>query len=83
MTEIRALPPGRHDTVLAQLGNREPSLLSEAQAVIEGIRAEKGYLNADVLQELDSLKPETRDYLLRIVEQKKETEAAYTTRSRI
>lgn len=70
----------RHIDVLSQLGDKEPSSQIENQAVNEHIRAEKGYLDLDVIQDLEALKPENRDYLLRLVEPKKQTEAAYTTR---
>jgi hypothetical protein len=66
--------------VFAQLGNREPSTLIEAQAVIENIRAEKGHLDEETSRELDKLPPRSRERLLRIVELKQETEAAYTTK---
>jgi hypothetical protein len=80
MTATHSFPVGKNDGVLAQLGDHEPRSQIEAQAVIEGIRAEKGYLGQDIFQDLNSLKPENREYLLRVVQQKKETEAAYTTR---
>jgi hypothetical protein len=66
--------------VFRQLGGREPANLTEAQAVIENIRAEKGYLDDKTLQELNILDARTKERLLRIINLKRETEAAYTTR---
>jgi hypothetical protein len=80
MEDANAYLVGRHTAVLAQLGDREPSTLLEAKAIIEGIRAEKGYLDADTMDDLSSIRAQSRDNILRIVEQKRETEAAYTKR---
>ena len=70
----------RHKDVLRRLGDREPSNAPEAQAVIERIRAEKGYLDEKTLHELNSISDESRQSILHIVELKRETEAAYTRR---
>ncbi|KAF2023979.1 hypothetical protein EK21DRAFT_118224 [Setomelanomma holmii] len=61
--------------VFEKLGDREPTTLEEAQAVIENISAEKGHLDKDTLRGLESLPPRSRERLLRIVELK----AKYTT----
>jgi hypothetical protein len=66
--------------VFRQLGDREPANLTEAQAVIENIRAEKGHLDDETLQELNILDARTKERLLRMINLKRETEAAYTTR---
>jgi hypothetical protein len=66
--------------VFRQLGDREPANLIKAQAVIENIRAEKGYLDNKTLQELNILNARTKDWLLRIINLKRETKAAHTTR---
>jgi hypothetical protein len=70
----------RHCDVFRQLSDREPVNSTEAQAVIENIRAEKGYLDDETLEELNTLGPRTKERLLRIINLKRETEAAYTTR---
>ncbi|KAH7082057.1 hypothetical protein FB567DRAFT_581505 [Paraphoma chrysanthemicola] len=70
---------GRLYEIYKQLGSREPSTVEEAQAVIEYIRAEKGHLDDGALRELDTVSPRTRERLLRIVQLKQESEAAYTT----
>ncbi|UPX10550.1 uncharacterized protein EKO05_0001202 [Ascochyta rabiei] len=70
---------GRLYDVYTELGTREPSTLEQAQAVIEYIRTEKGYLDKDILRELDTISPRNRERLLRIVQLKQESEAAYTT----
>ncbi|KAJ4318583.1 hypothetical protein N0V94_004361 [Neodidymelliopsis sp. IMI 364377] len=70
---------GRLYDVYKELGTREPSTLEQARAVIENIRAEKGHLDEDALRELDTISPRNREKLLRIVQLKQESEAAYTT----
>lgn len=71
---------GRLCDVFEKLGTREPSTLEQARAVIENIRAEKGHLDEDALRELETISPRNREKLLRIVQLKQESEAAYTTR---
>jgi hypothetical protein len=73
----------RHCDVFRQLGDREPINSTEAQAVVENIRAEKGHLDDESLQELNTLGPRTRERLLRIINLKRETEAVYTTKYNI
>ncbi|KAH8704618.1 hypothetical protein GQ44DRAFT_777898 [Phaeosphaeriaceae sp. PMI808] len=68
----------RHGEVFRKLGDKEPSTRVEAQAVIENIRAEKGYLDEETLQELSTLRQQSQDRLHRIIELKRQTEAAYT-----
>jgi hypothetical protein len=70
----------RHWGVFKQLSNREPTTAIEARAVVENIRAEKGHLDDQALQEVNTLSVPVRETLLRIVELKRETEAAYTTK---
>jgi hypothetical protein len=70
----------RHGDVLERLGDREPTTVLEAQAVIENIRAEKGYLDQETLQHLNGLPLRSRQSISRIIELKRETEAAYTKR---
>jgi hypothetical protein len=69
-----------HWDVFKQLGDREPTTAIEAQAVIENIRAEKGHLDDQAVQEVNTLSRPVRETILRIVELKRETEAAYTTK---
>lgn len=66
--------------MLAQLGDREPASLIEAQAVIENIRAEKGYLDSETLQDLRQISEQSQKKILNLAKLKRETEAAYTTR---
>lgn len=70
----------RHSEIYSNLGNREPQTSIEAQAVIEHIRAEKGHLDQESLDQLHTLSPHVEERLLRIVNAKRETEAAYTIR---
>lgn len=66
--------------IFRQLGDREPTTAVEAQAVIENIRAEKGHLDKEVVQELHTNSQRTQDVIFNIVKLKRETEAAYTTK---
>ncbi|KAF2107406.1 hypothetical protein BDV96DRAFT_653752 [Lophiotrema nucula] len=59
-------------------GDREPSSEFEAQAILKSIRAEKGYLDNETMKDLDLIRDRSRQNILRIVELKKETKAAYT-----
>jgi hypothetical protein len=70
----------RHCDVFRQLSDREPVNSTEAQAVIENIRAEKGHLDDELLEELNTLGPRSKERLLRIVNLKRVTEAEYTTK---
>ncbi|KAH7070360.1 hypothetical protein BKA63DRAFT_605622 [Paraphoma chrysanthemicola] len=70
---------GRLYEVYKQLGTREPSTPEQARAVIEYIRAEKGHLDDEALRELNTVSRRTRERLIRIVQLKQESEAAYTT----
>jgi hypothetical protein len=67
-----------HWDVFKQLGDREPTTAIEAQAFIENIRAEKGHLDDRAVQEVNTLSPQVRERILRIVESKREIEAKYT-----
>lgn len=71
---------GRHSDVFSRLGDREPSSFIEAEAVIENIRAEKGYLDEETLRDLHRISEQSRNKVLHLVRLKRETEAAYTTR---
>jgi hypothetical protein len=70
----------KHCEVFKELGDREPLNTIEAQAVIENIRAEKGHLDEETLREVHTLGSRIQERLLRIVQLKRETEAAYTTK---
>jgi hypothetical protein len=80
MTATGPFPVGRYTEVLEQLGDDEPSSLLETWAVIENIKLGKGYLDENVLQDLNTLRPETRETMFRFIEQTRKIEAAYTTR---
>ncbi|KAF2704317.1 hypothetical protein K504DRAFT_507325 [Pleomassaria siparia CBS 279.74] len=69
---------GRHCDVLKRLGDGEPSTLLEAEAVIEEIREEKGYLDSETIQHVNSIPNQSRDKVWRRIEKSKENEAAYT-----
>ena len=66
--------------IYKELGTREPSTLEQAQAISKNIRAEKGHLDEDALQELDTISLRNREKFLRIVQLKQESTAVYTTR---
>ncbi|KAH6212673.1 hypothetical protein HBI42_148920 [Parastagonospora nodorum] len=69
----------KHDNTFKRLGDREPATYLEAQSVVEHIRAEKGYLDAEVVRELHGNSRRTQEIIFNIVKLKRETEAAYTT----
>ncbi|KAH4095486.1 hypothetical protein HBH46_167370 [Parastagonospora nodorum] len=69
----------KHDDTFKRLGDREPATYLEAQSVVEHIRAEKGYLDAEVVRELHGNSRRTQEIVFNIVKLKRETEAAYTT----
>lgn len=71
---------GKLDSVLKQLGTNQPGTCLEAQAIVENIRIKKGYLDQDFLQDIKQLRPEHQRYILQSLEDKRATEAAYTTR---
>jgi hypothetical protein len=73
---VRSL--NKHCDVFRQLGDREPVNSLEAQAVIEKIREDKGYLDDEILRDLRKLDQRSHDRLLRMVKSNRETEAAYT-----
>ncbi|KAF2875580.1 hypothetical protein BDV95DRAFT_278391 [Massariosphaeria phaeospora] len=68
----------KYKEVLERLGDGEPTSALEAKAVIESIRADKGHLDDETLQDLQSIRDRSRQNILRIIELKRETEAAYT-----
>jgi hypothetical protein len=80
MSTVSSTTLGRHSEVFRRLGNDEPATTLQTQAVIENIRAEKGYLDDEILQDLHRIGQRSRERLLRIVQLKRETEAAYTTK---
>jgi hypothetical protein len=71
---------GRHWDVLKKLGDGEPSTFLEAQAVIESIRAKKGYLEPTTMQDVNNMPARSRQNIMHLIEDKIETEAAYTKR---
>jgi hypothetical protein len=70
----------KHGDTFKRLGDREPATYLEAQSVVEHIRAEKGYLDAEVVRELHGNSRRTQEIVFNIVKLKRETEAAYTTK---
>jgi len=70
----------KHADTFKQLGDREPTTGAEAQSIVEHIRAEKGYLDAEVKRELRGNSQRTQEIINNIVKLKRETEAAYTTK---
>lgn len=70
----------RHRAILDELGDREPTTIHEAQAILEDIRSGKGYLDQETLHHLSTMPARSRQQIERIVNTKKETEAAYTKR---
>jgi hypothetical protein len=70
----------KHKEVLEKLGDREPSTEFEAQAVLEGIRASKGYLGEETLQDIRMLRESSRQDIQRVMNSLQETEAGYTKR---
>jgi hypothetical protein len=80
MATTDPFPVERYTDVLERLGDDEPSSRLEAQAVIKAIKVEKGYLDESILQDLNTLRPETLETILQVIEQKRKTEAAYTKR---
>jgi hypothetical protein len=70
----------KHKDVLEKLGDREPSTESEAQAVLEGIRASKGYLDEETLEDISRMRESSRQHIQEIVDSFQETVAAYTKR---
>ena len=70
----------KHKNVLEKLGDREPSTEFEAQAVLEDIRASKGYLDEETLQDVRRMRESSKQHIQRIVDSFQETAAAYTKR---
>ena len=70
----------KHKEVLEKLGDQEPSTEFEAQAVLEGIRASKGYLDEETLQDISRMRESSRQHIQGIVDSFQETVAAYTKR---
>lgn len=70
----------RYKEALENLGTREPSTEFEADAILDGIRVEKGYLDEETLVDVQAMRNSSRQTILRLVEKGKETEAAYTKR---
>lgn len=72
---------GKHHAVLTQLGDGEPETALEAAAFLEDIRTSKGYLDEETTSELEKISPRVRDKMLLMAHQRREMEAAFTTRS--
>ena len=70
----------KHKDVLEKLGEREPSTEFEARAVLEDIRASKGYLDEETLQDISRMRESSKEHIRGIVDSFQETVAAYTTR---
>ena len=68
------------EEILKNLGQEEPTTRIEAQALLERIRADKGYLDEETLCELRALPERNRAKILRVAEKSRETQAAYTKR---
>ena len=68
----------KHQDVLEKLGDREPSTEFEAQAVLEGIRASKGYLDEETLQDVSRMRESSKQHMQGVVDLFQETVAAYT-----
>jgi hypothetical protein len=66
--------------VLKQLGDREPATEIEAQAVLDCIRARNGYLDTDVINDINSMQRKSRDCVLGLLERYQSKTAAYTKR---
>lgn len=60
----------KHGDTFKQLGDREPTTAIEAQSVVENIRADKGHLDDEVLQELRGNSRHTQDVIFNIVKLK-------------
>ena len=71
---------GKLHTVLKKLGTKQPRTHLEAQAIVKNIRIEKGYLDQDFLKDIEQLRPENQNFILQSFEDKRATEASYTTR---
>ncbi|KAF2680362.1 hypothetical protein K458DRAFT_94472 [Lentithecium fluviatile CBS 122367] len=71
-------PFARHGDILEKLGDREPSTVLEAQAVIENIRVEKGHLDDATLRDLRTIPERSCQKVMRVVERNRKTEAKYT-----
>ena len=80
MEPASSVAVGKLDGVLQQLGSNQPGTFLEAQAIVENIRIKKGYLDPDFLKDIEQLRPEHQNFILQSFEDKRATEAAYTTR---
>jgi hypothetical protein len=70
----------RYAQTLKCLGNREPSTTFEMEAVLDGIRVKKCYLDDTILEDVQAMRESSRQTILHLVEKSKETEACYTKR---
>ena len=70
----------RYQAVLDELGDNEPSSPLEARAVLDRIRADKGYLDNETMEHMNLMPARSRQNVMRLIDAKKEMEAAYTTR---
>lgn len=80
MNDPLSIAVGQHQQILAELGQREPTTALQANAVLESIRAGKGYLDRQTLLDLETIRTGSRERVLSIIAEKRRTEAAYTTR---
>jgi hypothetical protein len=81
MNDVNPLILSKHKAVLETLGDGEPSTELEAQAVLEDIRAAKGYLDKETLQDVSRMPDRSKQNIQRIVDSLQETAAVYTKRS--
>jgi len=80
MDDLNPLVFSRFKAVLERLGDREPSTELEAQAALEDIRAARGYLDKETLQDVCRMPERSKQHIKRIVDSLQETAAAYTKR---
>ncbi|KAF1938515.1 hypothetical protein EJ02DRAFT_457780 [Clathrospora elynae] len=74
-----SLHVGRYRDVLEQLGDGEPTTALEANALIKSIRDSKGYLDEKTRLAVETIEDiESREFVLRTFEARRELEAAYT-----
>jgi hypothetical protein len=69
---------GKRHKVLERLGKSEPSTFEDVRAILESIRASKGYVEEQVRLEVNTLSPDIRDSILAVYTEKREGEAAIT-----
>jgi len=70
----------RHHKAPQRLEQAEPSTVGEARAILKRIRVRKGYIEDGYRLDLEKLSSENRDQTLDLYAEKREMEAAFTTR---